>query len=75
MVEGFKGLDELAEIQSPRLNKVTKKVLDIPAPTFGIGEVLGTVNYAGPALYKLLARYPQLHSFVRNILQHPVFTP
>jgi len=55
-----KALDSLAQANNPKLNKITKKVINFPGPTFGVAEAVAAANYTDPALFRLAEKSPKL---------------
>ena len=57
-----KQIDQTADLVAPKLNKVTKRVIDTPAPTFGVAEGLAAANYGIAIPSHIILKNQKLHN-------------
>ena len=67
VIREAKSLDQTANLVAPRLNKVTKKVIDVPAPTFGVAEGLAAANYGMALPSHIIMKSPKLTNLNNKI--------
>ena len=61
-VREVKLLDQAADIVTPRLNRATRTVMDMPFPTMGVAEVLAPLNYLPATYAQTIMRSPRLYN-------------
>tara|TARA_Y100000592_G_scaffold17850_1_gene27048 strand:+ start:4709 stop:5233 length:525 start_codon:yes stop_codon:yes gene_type:complete len=67
VIREAKSLDQTADLVAPRLNKVTKKVIDVPAPTFGVAEGLAAANYGLALPTHIVMKSPKLTNLNQKV--------